>query len=155
MRPVAFIGGAGIAAGENGNCLSLPQPTAEPGALCLKLVLGGFSQVGSNGLFIASLAAVAFFACHEGGNALAFPFVALVRRTAISSLLCCEHASANSSELLLRAQICIRMRGYAERSFVGSAGVAQSVEQLIRNEKVGCSIHLSGTNKDKGSSLSK
>ena len=26
------------------------------------------------------------------------------------------------------------------------AGVAQSVEQLIRNEKVGCSIHLSGTN---------
>jgi len=25
------------------------------------------------------------------------------------------------------------MRGYAERSFVGSAGVAQSVEQLIRN----------------------
>lgn len=25
------------------------------------------------------------------------------------------------------------------------AGVAQSVEQLIRNEKVGCSIHLSGT----------
>ena len=26
-----------------------------------------------------------------------------------------------------------------------SAGVAQSVEQLIRNEKVGCSIHLSGT----------
>ena len=27
------------------------------------------------------------------------------------------------------------------------AGVAQSVEQLIRNEKVGCSIHLSGTNK--------
>ncbi len=28
-----------------------------------------------------------------------------------------------------------------------SAGVAQSVEQLIRNEKVGCSIHLSGTNK--------
>ena len=37
------------------------------------------------------------------------------------------------------------MRGYAERSFVGSAGVAQSVEQLIRNEKVGCSIHLSGT----------
>jgi hypothetical protein len=24
------------------------------------------------------------------------------------------------------------------------AGVAQSVEQLIRNEKVGCSIHLSG-----------
>ncbi len=30
------------------------------------------------------------------------------------------------------------------------AGVAQSVEQLIRNEKVGCSIHLSGTNKDKG-----
>ena len=30
------------------------------------------------------------------------------------------------------------------------AGVAQSVEQLIRNEKVGCSIHLSGTNTDKG-----
>jgi len=29
------------------------------------------------------------------------------------------------------------------------AGVAQSVEQLIRNEKVGCSIHLSGTNKIK------
>jgi hypothetical protein len=28
------------------------------------------------------------------------------------------------------------------------AGVAQSVEQLIRNEKVGCSIHLSGTNKN-------
>ncbi len=28
----------------------------------------------------------------------------------------------------------------------GLAGVAQSVEQLIRNEKVGCSIHLSGTN---------
>ena len=28
-----------------------------------------------------------------------------------------------------------------------SAGVAQLVEQLIRNEKVGCSIHLSGTNK--------
>ena len=27
----------------------------------------------------------------------------------------------------------------------GLAGVAQSVEQLIRNEKVGCSIHLSGT----------
>jgi hypothetical protein len=27
-----------------------------------------------------------------------------------------------------------------------NAGVAQSVEQLIRNEKVGCSIHLSGTN---------
>jgi hypothetical protein len=27
----------------------------------------------------------------------------------------------------------------------GFAGVAQSVEQLIRNEKVGCSIHLSGT----------
>ena len=27
-----------------------------------------------------------------------------------------------------------------------SAGVAQLVEQLIRNEKVGCSIHLSGTN---------
>ena len=27
-----------------------------------------------------------------------------------------------------------------------TAGVAQSVEQLIRNEKVGCSIHLSGTN---------
>ena len=26
-----------------------------------------------------------------------------------------------------------------------NAGVAQSVEQLIRNEKVGCSIHLSGT----------
>jgi hypothetical protein len=26
-----------------------------------------------------------------------------------------------------------------------AAGVAQSVEQLIRNEKVGCSIHLSGT----------
>jgi hypothetical protein len=25
------------------------------------------------------------------------------------------------------------------------AGVAQLVEQLIRNEKVGCSIHLSGT----------
>ena len=38
-----------------------------------------------------------------------------------------------------------RIRGSAERSFVGSAGVAQSVEQLIRNEKVGCSIHLSGT----------
>ena len=35
------------------------------------------------------------------------------------------------------------------------AGVAQSVEQLIRNEKVGCSIHLSGTNKDKESPLSK
>jgi len=31
--------------------------------------------------------------------------------------------------------------GYAK-----NAGVAQSVEQLIRNEKVGCSIHLSGTN---------
>ena len=30
------------------------------------------------------------------------------------------------------------------------AGVAQSVEQLIRNEKVGCSIHLSGTNTSKG-----
>jgi hypothetical protein len=29
------------------------------------------------------------------------------------------------------------------------AGVAQSVEQLIRNEKVGCSIHLTGTNKIK------
>jgi CrcB protein len=29
------------------------------------------------------------------------------------------------------------------------AGVAQSVEQLIRNEKVGCSIHLSGTRKTK------
>jgi hypothetical protein len=28
---------------------------------------------------------------------------------------------------------------------MGLAGVAQSVEQLIRNEKVGCSIHLSGT----------
>ena len=35
------------------------------------------------------------------------------------------------------------------------AGVAQSVEQLIRNEKVGCSIHLSGTNKIKESPLSK
>ena len=35
------------------------------------------------------------------------------------------------------------------------AGVAQSVEQLIRNEKVGCSIHLSGTNTDKGSLLFK
>ena len=35
------------------------------------------------------------------------------------------------------------------------AGVAQSVEQLIRNEKVGCSIHLSGTNTDKGSLLCK
>ena len=46
-----------------------------------------------------------------------------------------------------------RIRGSAERSFVGSAGVAQSVEQLIRNEKVGCSIHLSGTNTDKGSLL--
>jgi hypothetical protein len=35
----------------------------------------------------------------------------------------------------------------------GYAGVAQSVEQLIRNEKVGCSIHLSGTNpKDKAAS---
>ena len=33
------------------------------------------------------------------------------------------------------------------------AGVAQSVEQLIRNEKVGCSIHLSGTNIDMGSLL--
>jgi hypothetical protein len=32
------------------------------------------------------------------------------------------------------------------RSF---AGVAQSVEQLIRNEKVGCSIHLSGTKQQK------
>ena len=32
---------------------------------------------------------------------------------------------------------------------LGVAGVAQSVEQLIRNEKVGCSIHLSGTNKNK------
>jgi hypothetical protein len=31
----------------------------------------------------------------------------------------------------------------------GLAGVAQSVEQLIRNEKVGCSIHLSGTNENK------
>ena len=28
---------------------------------------------------------------------------------------------------------------------IGYAGVAQSVEQLIRNEKVGCSIHLTGT----------
>jgi hypothetical protein len=27
-----------------------------------------------------------------------------------------------------------------------NAGVAQSVEQLIRNEKVACSIHVSGTN---------
>ena len=35
------------------------------------------------------------------------------------------------------------------------AGVAQSVEQLIRNEKVGCSIHLSGTNEIKESPLSK
>ena len=35
------------------------------------------------------------------------------------------------------------------------AGVAQSVEQLIRNEKVGCSIHLSGTNTDKGLLLRK
>jgi hypothetical protein len=26
-----------------------------------------------------------------------------------------------------------------------NAGVAQSVEQLIRNEKVACSIHVSGT----------
>jgi hypothetical protein len=34
----------------------------------------------------------------------------------------------------------------AESAIVeGLAGVAQSVEQLIRNEKVGCSIHLSGT----------
>ncbi len=39
------------------------------------------------------------------------------------------------------------MQGSTEHDFVGSAGVAQSVEQLIRNEKVGCSIHLSGTNK--------
>jgi hypothetical protein len=31
---------------------------------------------------------------------------------------------------------------------VWKAGVAQSVEQLIRNEKVGCSIHLSGTNQN-------
>ena len=31
------------------------------------------------------------------------------------------------------------------------AGVAQSVEQLIRNEKVGCSIHLSGTTQIKKS----
>lgn len=35
------------------------------------------------------------------------------------------------------------------------AGVAQSVEQLIRNEKVGCSNHLSGTNTDKDLLLSK
>ena len=48
-----------------------------------------------------------------------------------------------------------RMRGSAERSFVGSAGVAQSVEQLIRNEKVGCSIHLSGTKSVKETPLSK
>ena len=34
------------------------------------------------------------------------------------------------------------------------AGVAQSVEQLIRNEKVGCSIHLSGTNTAKKRPLS-
>ena len=31
----------------------------------------------------------------------------------------------------------------------------QSLSHLIRNEKVGCSIHLSGTNIDKGSLLSK
>jgi fructose-1,6-bisphosphatase I len=35
------------------------------------------------------------------------------------------------------------------------AGVAQSVEQLIRNEKVGCSIHLSGTNPENKSPLLK
>ena len=35
------------------------------------------------------------------------------------------------------------------------AGVAQLVEQLIRNEKVGCSIHLSGTSRNKESPLSK
>ena len=39
-----------------------------------------------------------------------------------------------------------RITSYHEHAIiVGVAGVAQSVEQLIRNEKVGCSIHLSGT----------
>ena len=32
---------------------------------------------------------------------------------------------------------------------MGFAGVAQLVEQLIRNEKVACSIHVSGTNEIK------
>jgi hypothetical protein len=36
-------------------------------------------------------------------------------------------------------------RQYFAAKISGFAGVAQSVEQLIRNEKVGCSIHLSGT----------
>ncbi len=34
------------------------------------------------------------------------------------------------------------------------AGVAQSVEQLIRNEKVGCSIHLSAHHSKKETPLS-
>ena len=49
--------------------------------------------------------------------------------------------------MAVRIQICITILSSAKQGFVGSAGVAQSVEQLIRNEKVGCSIHLSGTNK--------
>ena len=55
--------------------------------------------------------------------------------------------------MAVRIQICITMRSSAKQGFVGSAGVAQSVEQLIRNEKVGCSIHLSGTNTAKESAL--
>ena len=65
------------------------------------------------------------------------------------------HVAALRADCFLEHQIDATMRGSTERSFVGSAGVAQSVEQLIRNEKVGCSIHLSGTNIDKGSLLSK
>ena len=49
-----------------------------------------------------------------------------------------------------------RVTSYHERAIIARlAGVAQSVEQLIRNEKVGCSIHLSGTNTAKKSATQK
>jgi hypothetical protein len=49
----------------------------------------------------------------------------------------------NSTQQTAQVRLMARRKGLVQR--FQNAGVAQSVEQLIRNEKVGCSIHLSGT----------
>ena len=71
-----------------------------------------------------------------------------------ASLPCSVGIHAPVSGMAVRGEICITMQSSTKLGFVGSAGVAQSVEQLIRNEKVGGSIPLSGTNTAKESALS-
>ena len=61
----------------------------------------------------------------------------------------CDGALASTSSLIKPEQL---IWLYQSASLRRAAGVAQSVEQLIRNEKVGGSIPLTGTSKIKARS---